>query len=58
MWPDLALCVVQSGELAQALDTLKWGMDYLLACHSAPMQFVAMFGSSEVSSHTLWPKLP
>ena len=46
---------MQSGELDQALDTLKWGMDYLLNCHSGPTQFVAMFGSSEVSPLFLAP---
>ena len=46
-----SVCHVQSGELDQALETLKWGMDYLVNCHSAPNQFVAMLGASEVS----WP---
>ena len=36
------------GELAEALQTIKWGTDYLLACHSSPSKIVAMFGSSEV----------
>lgn len=35
-------------ELDAALEAIRWGMDYLLNCHSAPFQFVAMFGSSEV----------
>ena len=41
-------CAWQAGELTQALETIKWGTDYLLNCHSAPYQFVAMLGASEV----------
>ena len=35
-------------ELDAALDAIKWGMDYLMNCHSGPFQFVGMYGSSEV----------
>ena len=44
--------MVQVGELQEALDAIKWGVDYLLNCHTEPMKFVAMYGSSEVSSAT------
>ena len=44
--------MVQVGELQEALDAIKWGVDYLLNCHTEPMKFVAMYGSSEVSSGT------
>ena len=36
------------GELQEALDAIKWGTDYLLACHPEPKKFVAMYGQSEV----------
>jgi len=42
--------MVQVGELQEALDAIKWGVDYLLNCHTEPMKFVAMYGSSEVST--------
>jgi endoglucanase len=35
-------------ELREALETIRWGTDYLLACISGPDKIVAMFGSSEV----------
>ena len=35
-------------ELREALEAIKWGTDYLLACNSRPNKIVAMFGSSEV----------
>lgn len=44
--------VLQVKELDAALEAIRWGMDYLLNCHSAPFQFVAMFGSSEVRSQS------
>ena len=40
--------MMQVGELTEALDAIKWGVDYLLNCHTEPMKFVAMYGSSEV----------
>ena len=43
---------VQVGELQEALDAIKWGVDYLLNCHTEPMKFVAMYGSSEVRRHS------
>jgi hypothetical protein len=30
-----------SGNLAHALDLIKWGADYLVKCHTEPQQFVA-----------------
>ena len=41
------------GELAEALDAIKWGTDYLLNCHTEPKKFVAMYGQSEVRSDLL-----
>ena len=38
------------GELQEALEAIKWGVDYLLNCHTEPKKFVAMYGSSEVRS--------
>ncbi|CAK0782162.1 hypothetical protein CVIRNUC_005591 [Coccomyxa viridis] len=50
------------GELQEALEAIKWGVDYLLNCHTEPKKFVAMYGSSEVDfgyfgppeEHLLW----
>ena len=39
---------LQVGELTEALDAIKWGIDYLLQCHVEPMKFIAMYGASEV----------
>ena len=44
---------MQVGELQEALDAIKWGVDYLLNCHTEPMKFVAMYGSSEVRRHSV-----
>ena len=41
------------GELQEALEAIKWGVDYLLNCHTEPKKFVAMYGSSEVWSSLL-----
>ena len=38
---------MQVGELQEALEAIKWGTDYLLACHTEPKKFVAMYGQSE-----------
>ena len=46
--PTYAHLAAQVGELQEALDAIKWGVDYLLNCHTEPMKFVAMYGSSEV----------
>ena len=46
--PIDACRAAQVGELQEALDAIKWGVDYLLNCHTEPMKFVAMYGSSEV----------
>ena len=43
----------QAGELANALDSIKWPLDYFLKCHVAPNKFYAQVGDGHID-HAYW----
>ena len=44
---------VRAGELTNALDSIKWPLDYLIKCHVAPNKFYAQVGNGHVD-HAYW----